>query len=238
MRSVLVLFDSESDEYIYNDILEYLEPNFNVSFETLSVHSDLDKVVNRLKKNDFDFALVGAGHGIALPSICATCTDRPVFGVPVPNFFGGLDAFLSIVQTPLEVPVGAVSPKSMASFTSFLGEVASKNSRVINIVLSQDVESHEYAIQEYSRLEEYALHLGLEVKKSNSIDESLMNIVLVHSDHNLEVANNALYVPLLTNSEKNSPAHSIRILNTIDHGGIWFGINNPRNALKFLSKFL
>ncbi|WP_372652669.1 AIR carboxylase family protein [Halobacteriovorax sp.] len=238
MRSVLVLFGSESDEYIYTDILEYLKPNFKVNFKVLSVHRDSSKILELLKEDDFDFVLAGAGLGAALPGFCAAHTEKPVFGIPVPNCFGGLDAFLSIIQMPFEVPVGALSPKSISSLSSLLDEVDSKKSRVVNIVLSPDIENHEYANQEYSLLADYALTLGIEIKRSSSVDEELMNIILVHTDDSHKVSNNALYVPLLTKSEKNSPAFSIRLLNLIDYGGVWFGVNSPRNALKFLNKLL
>lgn len=238
MKNILVLFGSKSDEYIYTDIVESLKSNFNVSFEILSAHRDPTRLIELLKKDKFDYILAGAGLAASLPGFCASHTNKPVFGIPVAANLGGLDALLSILQMPFGVPVGTLSPRCISSLTSFLTAAESIKTRTVNVVVSPDVENHEFAIQEYARLEHYAQSEGIEVNRSNSIDEELINIVLVHSEHNHEVKDNALYVPLLSNSEKNSPTSSIRLLDIIERGGIWFGINNSRNALRFFKKFL
>ena len=49
MKNVLVLFGSESDEYIYTDIITELKTHFSVRFEVISAHRDPVKLIDILK---------------------------------------------------------------------------------------------------------------------------------------------------------------------------------------------
>ena len=238
MKNVLVLFGSSSDEYIYNDIITELKKSFKVDFEVISAHRDPERLKERLDENNFDIIVAGAGLAAHLPGVCASLTKKPVFGVPVAANFGGLDSLLSILQMPFGVPVGTLNSRSINSLSELVSSLEKMNSRVVNIVVNSDVSNHEHAIQEVARLEKFAVEEGFTIKKSTTLSEEVMNIVLVSSDYQHKVDSNAVYVPLLSAGDKNNPTSGLKAMDLVEQGGVWFGVNNSRNAIKFLSKII
>ena len=56
--------------------------------------------------------IAGAGMAAALPGVIAANTTLPVIGVPIKGMLDGLDALLSIVQMPPQIPVATVGINS------------------------------------------------------------------------------------------------------------------------------
>ena len=111
---IVILYGSESDKAYMDPGREYLTKNA-ITFEekVLSVHRNFDELIAYLAeiKNDRDIAAVIAVAGLsaALPGIAAVRLDVPVIGVPVPGGpMGGIDALLSILQVPGDVPLVSV----------------------------------------------------------------------------------------------------------------------------------
>ena len=238
MKSALVLFGSSSDVYIYKDLITELKKSFEVDFEVISAHRDPERLKTRLDEDNFDFIVAGAGLAAHLPGVCASLTNKPVFGVPVAANFGGLDSLLSILQMPFGVPVGTLSSNSISCLSKLMSTLETMNSRKINIVVNNEILNHEHSIQEIARLEKFATEEGFTLEKSTSVSEKLMNIVLVSTDYQHKVDSNAVYIPLMNTSDKNNPTSSLKTMDLIEQGGVWFGVNNSRNAIKFLSKII
>lgn len=75
----------------------------------------LRKTVAQVEKDGCEVIVAGAGLAAALPGVIAGETTLPVIGVPlecvtpgVSNGLGGMDALLSIVQMPPQIPVATV----------------------------------------------------------------------------------------------------------------------------------
>lgn len=75
----------------------------------------LAKTVSSIEEQGFEVIIAGAGLSAALPGVIASRTVLPVIGVPLEcitpgktSGLSGLDALLSIVQMPPQVPVASV----------------------------------------------------------------------------------------------------------------------------------
>ena len=75
----------------------------------------LAKTVSEVEKDGCEVIIAGAGLAAALPGVIASETVLPVIGVPLEcvnpgksNGLAGMDALLSIVQMPPQIPVATV----------------------------------------------------------------------------------------------------------------------------------
>ena len=74
----------------------------------------LRETVKQVEADGFEVIIAGAGLAAALPGVIAGITTLPVIGVPLEclsdksNGLGGMDALLSIVQMPPQIPVATV----------------------------------------------------------------------------------------------------------------------------------
>jgi len=74
----------------------------------------LKQTVEQVEKDGCEVIIAGAGLAAALPGVIAGETVIPVIGVPLEcvseksNGLGGMDALLSIVQMPPQIPVATV----------------------------------------------------------------------------------------------------------------------------------
>ena len=74
----------------------------------------LHETVKQVENEGYEVIIAGAGLAAALPGVIAGITTIPVIGVPLEcistgsNGLGGMDALLSIVQMPPQIPVATV----------------------------------------------------------------------------------------------------------------------------------
>ena len=74
----------------------------------------LRKTVSQVEADGYEVIIAGAGLAAALPGVIAGMTTLPVIGVPLEcvsdksNGLGGMDALLSVVQMPPQIPVATV----------------------------------------------------------------------------------------------------------------------------------
>ena len=74
----------------------------------------LRATVSEVESQGFEVIIAGAGLAAALPGVIAGMTTLPVIGVPLEcvseksNGLGGMDALLSVVQMPPQIPVATV----------------------------------------------------------------------------------------------------------------------------------
>jgi len=233
MKRALVLFGSVSDQYIYDDIISELKKEYLVDFQVISAHRNPEDLKDRLDRDDFDFIIAGAGLAAHLPGVCASLTKRPVFGVYVPANFSGLDSLLSILQMPFGVPVATLNPNNIDIVTKVLKAIDSRDKKSINIVVGKEVREYESTQSELKRLSQFGEENGVFLNINENFSDVEFNIVLAHHDFKKEMREDAFYIPLLNASEKKSPSYGLKILERVDNGAIWFGVNNSRNALKF-----
>jgi 5-(carboxyamino)imidazole ribonucleotide mutase len=106
---IAIVLGSESDDYIAEKTIKILK-RFNIPYEkkVLSAHrnpKELSKYIDSSKALVF---IAIAGLSAQLPGFIASRTSRPVIGVPVNVKLEGLDALLSTMQMPKQVPVATV----------------------------------------------------------------------------------------------------------------------------------
>lgn len=115
---VAIFFGSKSDTDKMKKAAEILNA-FGVDYKAyiLSAHRAgalLKETVEQVEKDGCEVIIAGAGLAAALPGVIAGETVIPVIGVPLEciseksNGLGGMDALLSIVQMPPQIPVATV----------------------------------------------------------------------------------------------------------------------------------
>ncbi len=111
-----VVMGAESDRVVMEAAITELTER-GISFEetVVSAHRDPDRVreyARGARSRGIKVIIAGAGLAAALPGSIASHTDLPVIGVPIRSenaVSGGLDALLSIAQSPAGVPVACVA---------------------------------------------------------------------------------------------------------------------------------
>lgn len=111
---VAIIMGSESDREVMEMCLRELERlGVSSELEVYSAHRMPDETrayVERALDRGAAVFIAGAGMSAALPGFVASCTVRPVIGVPLASGLpGGVDALLAISQMPPGVPVAAVA---------------------------------------------------------------------------------------------------------------------------------
>ncbi len=98
------------------DILTELEiPSESYVLSAHRVPEELMKTVKRLEEEGAEVFIAGAGLAAHLPGVIASMTIKPVIGVPLTGALEGLDALLSIVQMPKQIPVATVGIDNAAN---------------------------------------------------------------------------------------------------------------------------
>jgi 5-(carboxyamino)imidazole ribonucleotide mutase len=109
MALISIIAGSTSDKDVYEKAEKILkEKNISYDLQIISAHRDPKKLEKFLDTCDSLVYIAVAGLSAALPGVIASKTEKPVIGVPVSAKLGGLDALLSIVQMPPQVPVACV----------------------------------------------------------------------------------------------------------------------------------
>lgn len=114
-----IFFGSKSDTASMKKCTDVLG-EFGVEYKAFVIsahraHKLLEETVAQVEKDGFEVIIAGAGLAAALPGVIAGMTVLPVIGVPlecvnpgITNGLAGMDALLSIVQMPPQIPVATV----------------------------------------------------------------------------------------------------------------------------------
>lgn len=113
-----IFFGSKSDTEKMRKAADVLK-DFGVEYKAyiISAHRAgelLRRTVAEVEADGCEVIIAGAGLAAALPGVIAGMTVLPVIGVPLEclgagsNGLGGMDALLSIVQMPPQIPVATV----------------------------------------------------------------------------------------------------------------------------------
>ena len=120
---VAIFFGSKSDTETMKKAADVLT-EFGVDYKAyiISAHRAgelLHKTIKEVEADGCEVIIAGAGLAAALPGVIAGATVLPVVGVPLEcvnpgksNGLGGMDALLSIVQMPPQIPVATVGINS------------------------------------------------------------------------------------------------------------------------------
>lgn len=117
---VTIFFGSKSDTETMKKAAAVLK-EFGVDYSTyiISAHRAgelLAKTVAQAERDGSEVIIAGAGLAAHLPGVIASLTVLPVIGVPLDGgHLGGLDALLSIVQMPKQIPVATVGVDNAAN---------------------------------------------------------------------------------------------------------------------------
>ena len=110
--NVGIIFGSKSDQEVMkkaHDILMELDiPSQSYILSAHRVPEALKETITRLDQEGTEVFIAGAGLAAHLPGVIASMTLKPVIGVAQKGALEGLDALLSIVQMPKQIPVATV----------------------------------------------------------------------------------------------------------------------------------
>lgn len=126
---VLILFGSPSDKDTMKKAKDLLD-EFGVKNESYAISAHrapdlLEKVLREKESEGFEVIIAGAGLAAHLPGVVASKTVLPVIGVPLKGALEGLDALLSIVQMPKQIPVATVGINNAANAAMLAVEILS-----------------------------------------------------------------------------------------------------------------
>ncbi|MBT7608243.1 MAG: AIR carboxylase family protein [Bacteriovoracaceae bacterium] len=235
---ILTLFGSISDERIYAPLCESLGKKHQVKMEVISAHRNPVELEKVLETSDCDIIIGGAGLAAHLPGVVASKTSKPVFGIPVDGNFGGLDAFLSIVQMPFGVPVLSIAPNKENLIEEFLDIVTIElfKTKTFEIIINPKILDYEYVTLELFRATKYAESIGYNVEVLGKPTGLSPAIVYVNDDREILLEGPCIHIPILDKSHKLNPNSANQFMNSASQGGMWCGANNSRNAMSFWNK--
>ena len=130
---VAIFFGSKSDKDTMKKAATVLK-EFGIDYESyvLSAHRAgelLRKTVKECESSGVEVIIAGAGLAAHLPGVIASMTVLPVVGVPLEcispssNGLAGMDALLSIVQMPKQIPVATVGINNAANAAYLAAEI-------------------------------------------------------------------------------------------------------------------
>jgi len=115
-----IFFGSKSDAQTMKKAADVFK-EFGVSCVSYAVSAHrspelLAEVLSAVEAGGTEVIIAGAGLAAHLPGVIASRTLIPVIGVPIASgSLGGMDALLSIVQMPKQIPVAAVGVDNAAN---------------------------------------------------------------------------------------------------------------------------
>lgn len=231
---VFVVFGSKSDETVSLPLVDALKKDFEVTYEAISAHRDLEKLHTRMTEWKGDAVIAGAGLAAALPGVVAAMVKIPVFGVAVPSQFGGLDSFASIAQMPPGVPVmtaGPHNPEAIVSFLQHYQNTRTDFSRINFIAPMPEYLANPELVAEIEKAKTAAKEKGAEVTFADTSSADAFNVRLVAEPVHIHAAEFCLHVPLLSKQAAQDPKNYLQVLDWSNKGGLWVGVNNTRNAV-------
>ena len=228
---IFVVFGSASDEPVSKPLVEALGKHFDVEYEVISAHRDLEKLQARINSWKGDAIVAGAGLAAALPGVVAAMTPLPVFGVPVPSQFGGLDSLCSIAQMPPGVPVMTCGPHNTGAIVSFLkGRDAAP---AVHFVAANDaVLHHPDLAAEIAKAEALGRDKNIPVTASTAARKDAFNVYVVTKPEEVRAEPFCLHMPFLPKKDIARPEAYLPVLGWTEKGGLWVGVNNTRNAVQ------
>jgi 5-(carboxyamino)imidazole ribonucleotide mutase len=227
---VFVVFGSKSDEAVSLPLVEALKGDFEVEYEAISAHRDLDRLHAKMNEWQGDAVIAGAGLAAALPGVVAAMVKIPVFGVAVPSQFGGLDSFASIAQMPPGVPVMTAGPQTPHAIVKFLKQYKTAPAQYSRIHFVAPLDHPELAA-EIEKARVAAKDKGADVTSSGAPSKDAFNVRMVAQPGDIRADDFCLHVPFVLKEHAQKPNTYPLLLEWANKGGLWLGCNNTRNAV-------
>ncbi|MEZ0223548.1 MAG: AIR carboxylase family protein [Alphaproteobacteria bacterium] len=235
---ILAVFGSASDETTAAPLCAALKGDFEVEYQVISAHRDLEKLQHKMAEWKGDAVIAGAGLAAALPGVVAAMVKIPVFGVPVAAQFGGLDSLASIAQMPPGVPVMTCGPGRGDAIVSFLK--AYKTSplhygRVHFVMRDKNLLTHPELLAEIEKAKAAGKAPDVDVTLSDIESRDAFNVFFVTGPS--DVADGLrLHVPFMPKAEAQKPENYLPVFEWAKKGGLWLGVNNTRNAVASVAR--
>jgi len=221
MTKILIIFGSEKDKKIYDEIADFfVKGKIEYELRVSSAHKTPEDVDKTLEK-EYSIIIAGAGLAAHLPGVCASKVLKPVIGVPCEGSYQGLDALLSIAQMPPGIPVLAVGV-GQAKIAAENAAKMLKRYENVNIIGDQNEPAVQKAVATLKKF-------NILYKFSSKHHPNSVNIEFTYFSEPIEKKDElVVYCPLL--APKDDKAESA--LNFLKHTthGLWVGINNGVNA--------
>lgn len=233
---VFVVFGSASDKNVSQPLVTSLKRvSDDVEFQVISAHRNLEQLQERIKTWQGDAIIAGAGLAAALPGVVAAMTGLPVFGVPVPSQFAGLDSLASIAQMPPGVPVMTCGPTQTDEIVHFLaGWQGWKPVPHIHFVVPHGI----HAGDDIAKADAVAKEKGITVTSGAAKDPVAFNVYFVTKADDVRPAEFCLHIPHFSKEDAARPEKYIDVLSWTYKGGLWVGVNNTRNAVQSLLRLM
>ncbi|MFH1588481.1 MAG: AIR carboxylase family protein [Candidatus Diapherotrites archaeon] len=230
MSKALILFGSGSDSKVFEPLVQEMKSK-GLEFELriLSAHKTPKELARVLKETNADIFLCGAGLSAALPGVVASETIKPVIGIPCLGAFDGMDALLSVIQMPPQIPAIGVGIEE----TKNAAELAEKylNEKINSITLIKGNTEQEKMLYEKSKTFLNELGIEFEEKELNEVKED-ENIHLVFKEiNNLNELNNSKGTLLVTPVKNKCSYEDAKELLKNSSKHFFVGLNNYRNAV-------
>ena len=174
------------------------------------------KLEKILREEHFDAAICGAGLAAHLPGYVASKLKIPVFGIPCPAAFNGLDSLASIIQMPSGVPVLCSSAHQMEDLGEFLanwsGFEQNYKIEVLNCLVSKEAQNMVAIQKEIKKLGALA--------QANQIDLRLVEqgemchgpvVVLVSGPEDVCSGRLHIHVPIFSEKDLQEPKSLMRL---------------------------
>jgi 5-(carboxyamino)imidazole ribonucleotide mutase len=230
---ILAVFGSASDETTAAPLCAALKSDFDVEYQVISAHRDLEKLQHKMAEWEGDAIVAGAGLAAALPGVVAAMTKIPVFGVPVAAQFGGLDSLASIAQMPPGVPVMTCGPGKGDAIVSFLKAYKAGSlhyGRVHFVMRDKSLLSHPELLAEIEKAKAAGKAQDVDVTVSDLELRDAFNVFFVTGA--ADIADGLrLHVPFMLKAEAQKPENYLPVFEWAKKGGLWVGVNNTRNAV-------
>ena len=226
---VLVVFGSASDANIAIPLVEALKKDCDVEYQVISAHRNLDQLHEKIKGWKGDAIIAGAGLAAALPGVVAAMTSLPVFGVPVPTQFGGLDSLCSIAQMPPGVPVITCGPGKTDEIVKFLQRrKAWHGNPHVHFVVPPGVSAND----DIAKAAAMAQEKDMRVSSSGERDNEAFNVYFVCKPEDIRSDEFCFHIPFFSKEDIVKAEKYLSVLDWMGRGGLWLGANNTRNAVQ------
>lgn len=221
MTKILIIFGSQADEKVYNEIAKRLkELKVDYELRVSSAHKTPEDVNKTLEK-EYSVIIAGAGLAAHLPGVCASKVLKPVIGVPCEGSYQGLDALLSIAQMPPGIPVLAVGVGQAKAAAENAAKMLKRyeNANIIGDQNEPAVQKAVAALKKFNVL----------YKFSGKHHPNSVNIEFTYFSESVEERDElVIYCPLIA-PEDDRAESAINFLKHTNHG-LWVGANNGVNA--------
>lgn len=220
---IQILFGSQNDERVFNPLVESLKPLADVTMTVASAHRHPSKVRDIVTTDQADLFIAGAGLAAHLPGVVASLTSKCVFGISVNGAFGGLDAFLSIVQMPKDIPVMAVTENNILNIAQFLKKLPQIDFENIHLNWNREIDQSITA-EACVQIEKHC-----ETKVSWCESHAPQTLGKLCTLEDATGVSSGLNVLLLTPEDKKSPQKAFDFFKMASQGGLWVGAHNLQN---------